>query len=351
MYTPTTARICLLRFSALGDLSHVLPLARALLDYSPQLQLDWIIDSRCAGVIPTIPGLRLLPFDKTSGWRGLRALRQQLRGIDYDAALLLQTSVRANLVSTLIKARRRIGWDPGRAREAQALVQNERIEEQPPQHQVQGFLAFARHLGADAREPSWDIGVSTDSAAFAEQHLPGDQPTLMISPCSSHPTRNWRAGYYAEVADWAQAQYAMRVAVIGGPGATEQAMATAIQQHARAPIVNLVGKDTLPRMLALLQRATVILAPDSGPLHWANALGRPVVGLYASTWSQRSGPYNSLDLCVDRFAEAARRFRRREPGQLRWGSRIEHSGVMDLVEVTAVCEKLAQALARDRSDR
>jgi len=72
-----------------------------------------------------------------------------------------------------------------------------------------------------------------------------------------------------------------------------------------------------------------------------------VVGLYAATWSRRSGPYNSPHLSVDRFAEAARKYRRKEPEQLRWGTRIEEPGVMDLIEVDPVIESLEHALLRN----
>jgi heptosyltransferase I len=108
-------------------------------------------------------------------------------------------------------------------------------------------------------------------------------------------------------------------------------------------VVNLIGKDTLPQSLALLQRADIVLSPDAGPAHLANALGTPVIGLHACTWSKRSGPYNSLDLCVDKFAAAARQFRGKEPQDLRWGTRIEQPGVMDLIQIDEVIGKLEQA--------
>jgi heptosyltransferase I len=106
----------------------------------------------------------------------------------------------------------------------------------------------------------------------------------------------------------------------------------------------MIGKDTLPQLVALLRRADLVLSPDSGPAHLANALGTPVIGLHACTWSKRSGPYNSLELCVDKFAEAARRYRNATPEQLRWGTRIEQPGVMDLVEVDEVIDRLDEAL-------
>ncbi len=92
-------------------------------------------------------------------------------------------------------------------------------------------------------------------------------------------------------------------------------------------------------------RVDIVISPDSGPAHLANALGTPVIGLHACTWSRRSGPYHSLDLCVDKFTEAARRYRNTTAEQLRWGTRIEEAGVMDLVEVDDVIARLEQALS------
>ena len=90
----------------------------------------------------------------------------------------------------------------------------------------------------------------------------------------------------------------------------------------------------------MLQRADLVISPDSGPAHIASALNTPVIGLYAATWSQRSGPYNSLHLCVDRFEEAARQYRDREATELRWGTRIEEPGVMDLIRPQDVIEQM-----------
>jgi heptosyltransferase I len=78
----------------------------------------------------------------------------------------------------------------------------------------------------------------------------------------------------------------------------------------------------------------------------ANALGKPVIALHACTWSIRGGPYNSLDICVDKFAEAAREFRNKEPGEIRWGTKIEEPGVMALIETDEVIDQLDKALRK-----
>ena len=94
----------------------------------------------------------------------------------------------------------------------------------------------------------------------------------------------------------------MRVILCGGPSAPERAMAEAIMKHgARTPLLNQVAKDTLPQMLALLARATVLLTPDSGPAHMATMVDTPVIGLYAATNPERSGPYLSRRWCVNAY--------------------------------------------------
>jgi heptosyltransferase I len=115
----------------------------------------------------------------------------------------------------------------------------------------------------------------------------------------------------------------------------------------KAPALDLVGKDTLKQLLALLGRATLVLSPDSGPTHMANAMGTPVLGLYACTDAERSGPYSDQRWCVNRYAEAAEKFLKLPAEHVRWGRRIEFPGVMDLVGVDEVIERF-DAFVADR---
>lgn len=342
--------ICILRLSAIGDVTHVVPVVRAIQKYWPETKITWVCGKLEHQVIAGIEGLRLIPFDKKAGWRGYRDLRRTIAAERFDILLHMQVAARANLVSTLIKAKVRIGWDRARSRDLHQCFINRRVEPAARQHQVQGFLSFARALSLEADEPVWDLPVTPESREFAEQRLPGGQPTLMISPCSSHASRNWPAGRYAAVADYAIDELHMRVALVGGAGGLEAQTGRAIQQAMHNDAINLIGKDTLQQSLALLRRARVVLSPDSGPVHLANALGTPVIGLYASTWSKRSGPYNSLDLCVDKFADAARQYLGKNPEELRWGTRIEKPGVMDLVQVDEVTERLHRTIVALRQE-
>ncbi len=157
-------------------------------------------------------------------------------------------------------------------------------------------------------------------------------PALVVSPCSSHVLRNWRADRYAAVADHAAAR-GWRIVLCGGRSELERGTTDAILAAMRAPALDLVGKDTLKQLPALLARADLVMTPDSGPMHIANAMGSKVLGLHAASNPARSGPYSDRRDCVDRYDDAARKYLGKPASGLRWGTKIESEGVMDLVTV------------------
>jgi len=342
--TSAPDNICIIRLSALGDVTHAVPVVRAIQRHWPQTRITWICATLEHKLLSALDGINFIVVDKKSGWGGYYRLWRQLAGQRFDIMLQMQTSARANFTGAVVKADIKLGWDRLRARDFHRFFMTHSIPQTRFEHQVQGHLSFARSIGLDVLEPEWHFPISEQAISFVNDLIPGAARVLLISPCSSHVHRNWSAERYASVADHAIERHGMTVVLSGGPSALEASIGKAIEAAANNPLINLIGKDTLPQLVALLHRADLVLTPDSGPTHLANALGTPVIGLHACTWSKRSGPYNSLDLCVDKFAEAAQRFRNTTPEQLRWGTRIEQEGVMDLVEVDDVLDRLEQAL-------
>jgi heptosyltransferase I len=252
---------------------------------------------------------------------------------------------------------------------------------------LDSFLGFVRACGVDPGPASWDIALPASEREYAERLIPDARPTLIISPCSSHPTRNWSAERYAAVADHAAGKHGMRVIVAGGRSALEERMGAAIlaaanaepaakteptanaalaakagpvakaalaakveptAAAARLPIVNQIGKDTLPELLGLLAKATVLISPDSGPAHMATMVGLPVIGLYAATRTARAGPYYSRQWCVDKYDEASRMVFGKPAADIPWTEKIERPGVMDLIGVNEVTERLDALMARTK---
>jgi len=341
--------ICIVRLSALGDVTHAVPVLRAIQQHWPQTRVTWICATLEHKLLAGLDGVRFIVVDKNAGWMGYLKLWRELAGEKFDVMLQMQTSARANFTGACVRARIKLGWDRYRARDFHRFFMTHTIPETRQEHQLQGHLSFARTIGLDVQEPVWDFPIDGEATAFANSVLPPGKRVLLISPCSSHPRRNWSAQRYAAVADYAVTQHGMAVVLSGGPSELERNTGEAIENAMQQQAINLVGKDTLAQLTALLKRVDVVLSPDAGPVHLANAVGTAVIGLHASTWSIRSGPYNSLQLCVDKFPQAAARFRGKSPQQLRWGTRIEDAGVMDLIEIDEVIERLDMAVANFES--
>ena len=337
--------LCILRLSAIGDTCHVVPIVRTLQQAWPATQLTWIIGRTEARLMSLIEGVEFITVDKGAGLAARRALRAQLRGRRFDVLLHMQLALRASLIARAVPADVKLGFDRPRARELQWLFTNARIAANTREHVLDSFFGFLAALGIRERLLRWDLPLTAAARAYAARLIPDAQPTLVISPCSRHKQRNWRIERYAALATHAAVRHRMRVILAGGPSETERGMGEAIVKAASGvTLINQIGQDTLPELLALLARATVLVSPDSGPAHMATMVGTPVIGLYAATNPARSGPYLSGRWCVDAYARAARTFRGCTPEELPWGHKIEEPGVMDLIQVEEATARIDELL-------
>ncbi len=345
-------KVCLLRLSAIGDTCHVVPLLRTLQDAWPKTRFTWVIGKLEAKLMSLIPDVELITVDKGAGLAAYSRLRTEMkrRGA-FDLLLHLQLSMRASAAAALIPAPVKLGFDRPRARELQWLFTNARVAPRTREHVLDSFMGFADTLGVKHQRLRWDIPLPSSALAYAEHLIPDSRPTLVISACSSHRLRNWMPERYAAVADYAATKHGMRVILSGGPSGIERDMAAAIEKSAHTPLLNQVGKDTLPQLLALLARATVLLTPDSGPAHMATMVDTPVIGLYAATNPERSGPYLSRRWCVNAYDAAARQFMGKPAHEIPWTTKIEKPGVMELISTAAVTGMLDELLALSPQER
>jgi len=338
--------LCVLRLSAIGDVTHALPVVETLKQRFPRTDITWVVGALEHKLLAGLPGVHLEVFDKKKGWAEVRSLRQRLLAHTdqngFDALLHMQVSLRANLTGRAIPAQRRIGFDKARSRDFHRWFVNESIPDKPGLHVLDGFMQFARLLGADKPVYRWPIALSEGDYRYARQVTNGLKPgpVVVLSPCSSHRLRNWSVANYAWLADYLQDHFQATVLLCGGPSAYEKDTAQAIVSACRSQPVNLTGKDTLKEFFALLKRVDLVISPDSGPAHMASAAGTPVIALHAASNPKRSGPYNFQDLAVDAYDLAARAFKGRRGAELAWGTKLEYPGVMDLVTRDMVVDKL-----------
>lgn len=337
--------ICILRLSAIGDVTHVIPVVLSLQEQLPGVRITWIIGKIEARLIGDLPGVEFIIFDKKTGRQGYADLRKQMKGRQFDALLHMQVALRANLAAALIPARIKVGYDKARSKDLHSLFINRRIAPAPQQHVRDCLASFLEPLGLQAAPPRWHIPLTDDDHQFARSHLAANRKNLVISPCASHILRNWPAERYAKLADHAIEAHGMNVILVGSPAPFEADYCAAIESAMTHKAHNICGKDTLKQLTALMTHADLVVAPDTGPAHIASAVGTDVLGIFAASNPNRSGPYNSLDWCVNRYPEALAKFTGKTVEETRWGAKAEFEGAMELVSVKDATKMLDRWVA------
>lgn len=349
-FTAAPKSLCILRLSAVGDICHTVPVVHSIQRQWPETHITWIIGKLEASLVGDIPGIEFIIFDKHRGAKAYADLRKTLRGRHYDALLQMQVSLRSSIASLFIPADIKLGFDKTRAKDYQWLFTNARIAAKPRQHVMDGLFGFAEAIGVSDRTPHWDIPIPDDAAAFACEYISDsshDNHALVISPCSSNRARNWRnwsAEGYAQMADYATEKYGMTVILTGGPSQLEKDTGEQIARLAKHKPVNLIGQTNLKQLLAILQRASVLISPDSGPAHMATTVGTPVIGLYVTSNPDRTGPYLSQQWVVNKYPEALTAELGKTVHDVAWGQRVRSPEAMARIAVEDVTQQLDAVL-------
>lgn len=339
--------LCILRLSAVGDISHTLPVVRTLQHAWPHTRLTWIIGKTEYQLVYDIPDIEFIVFDKKAGWRGYLEVRRHLQNRRFDVLLDMQMSLRASMLSLFIHSPIKLGFDRQRAKDMQWLFTNHKIAYQLQQHVIDSFFGFSEALGIREHRLQWDIPIPDEAKTTLREQLPAEKPYLVISPCSSMAYRNWDAVRYAEVANYASEKYGLAIVLSGGPSAIEYEFGDIISERCRTSPVNLIGKTSLKQLLALLQGAKVVIAPDAGPAHLANAVGTPVIGLYATTNPDRARPYNWPQLVVNHYPDAVHCKYGKSVEDLPWGIRVRDAGTMQRITVEDVTTTLDKFMGQN----
>lgn len=344
---PSIDTLCLLRLSAIGDCCHALAVVRTLQTQLPDTRLTWLIGKTEASLMRGLDGVELIVYDKRGGRAARRHVADELAGRQFDVLLNMHASWRANRISRLVRARRRIGFDRDRARDFQWLFTDERIAPQHQPHVIDGMFGFAERLGVTRRELSWSLPIDADARRFAGDVADAAAPLVLISPCSSERARNfrnWPAERFAEVARHAVEHHDARVVVTGGGSDIETDYARIIADDGPAEVTNLVGETSLKTLAALIERADVVICPDSGPAHIATAVGTSVIGLYATSNPGRTGPVLSQQTTINAYPRALAEYLGRGVDDVRWGQRVRHPEAMALISTAEVCDMLDRVL-------
>jgi heptosyltransferase-1 len=306
----------------MGDILHALPAVTALRMAHPEWVIDWVVEpqwrvllaaegsrGRVSGVRPgqsrtkdplnNQPLVDRLHFAATKKWRKaplklqtlheILSLRKALRSCEYDAVIDLQGAVRSAVVGRMAGCRRLIGEAEPRE-QAAAWLFSQTVRTRGA-HVIEQDLEVASAIAGDELEPvrPW-LPVDQVAEAWADTILPptSRQPVVLINPGAGWGAKRWPVDRYAVVAQ-GLAERGLRVLVNAGPG--EEALAQAVVEQSGCAAIP--AFCSLAQLIALTRRIALGIAGDTGPLHLACALGRPVVGIYGPTDPSRNGPFGS----------------------------------------------------------
>jgi heptosyltransferase I len=329
-------RICIVLLTGLGDVVHGLPIVNAIKRAWPHAHITWVVEPMPSGILRPHPSVDdVIVFHKKAGWRGVQQLHAELKAHKFDIALNFNIYFKSVFPTFFSGARRRIGFDRGRARDGVWLFANEHLKPGPRKHTQDLFLEFLDLLEIPAEPMQWLIPLTEteklEQEAFFENLT--DKRVIGIVGASANFKKDWPAENYPELVNELVNRFDAHVILLGGPGEREQRIARYITDDAQYKPVWALG-DSIRRLTWLIDACHLIIAPDTGPVHIARALEVPVIGLYGHTNPWRVGPYRKYeDLWIDRY---------NEPGAPADASQAEPKhGRMELISVADVLEKVS----------
>lgn len=292
-------RLLIIKPSAIGDVVHTLPMLNLLRQTWPQAQISWLVTPACANILQEHPQLdELITFDRkalarwwhhpptaANLWRFCSALRRR----KFDLVIDFQGLFRSAWFGWMSRAPVRIGF--ANAREGAPLFYTHRVDAGPiEQHAIDRYRRLLDFIGC----PTQPINFCFPTDAADRQmisNLVGTDPYAVILPGSNWATKRWPVDRFAALVPVLHDRWGLKTVVAGSPA--EYDLAQQVHGH-----INLCGQTNLRQLVALLEKASIVIANDSGPMHIAAALGRPLVALFGPTNPVRTGPYGRLDAVV-----------------------------------------------------
>jgi heptosyltransferase I len=333
-------RIGIVLMSALGDVTLGLPVACAIKRAAPRTRVTWIAQPGPLSLLAGHPCVdEVVPFDRHGGLAAYRTMRTTLATRPFDVVLDLQPALKAGLVTACARAARKIGIDRRRSQDANWLFTTERVPPRARAHLADQFLEFLAPIGVPVSTIEYGLTPS-QAARQAVNIAAGDEsrPLVTVVVASSKPMKNWAPERLAALCIALVAEFGLRPVLVGADTPVEREATAVIMRQASAALPPddrplLAMGCGIPNLLAWLERSALVVSPDSGPLHLAVALDRPVIGLYGATNPLWVGPFRRFDdLLVDRYhavGESPRSTSAKRPG------RMDHITVADVLDRVA----------------
>jgi heptosyltransferase I len=227
----------------------------------------------------------------------------------------------------------KLGFDRARARDLNWLFTTDRIPPHEQQHVQDQYLEFLSVLAIPNDQIVWELGPWQEEREWQREFFGRlDRPAAAIVVATSKPQKDWLPERWAEVVDVLYQDFGLQSVLVGGRTDRELAAERVIMDRARHKPVSALGSG-LRNLVGILDGSALVLAPDTGPLHMAVALNRPVISLMGYTNPKRTGPYRRFhDLIVDAYGEPGEDYPISMENRLDRMPRISVADVVERVE-------------------
>lgn len=296
-------KILILKPSSLGDVIHALPVLRLLKRHDPANQIFWWLNSDLVPLLendPDLDGLFLFPRQRSGSlafWPEFVRTLRDIRRERFDCVIDLQGLARSGVMAWLANAQTSIGLDnerEGTREGAQAFY--DRLAPRSPNgtHAVDRYLGVLRQFGVPVEQDFvWLPERAGIAAAIDSQWNLRGQPWIGLVPGARWDSKRWPASSFAEVVRLLAAREpALKFAIFGGRG--DQTLAAEIVAADPGRCVDLTGKTSLPELIEWIRLCRLVITNDTGPMHIAAAVRKPMVALFGPTNPASTGPYGFL---------------------------------------------------------
>lgn len=328
--------IAIMRTSALGDIIWTLPMLNRIRKAMPNTKIYYITSNTFAPLLEGIEDVELIKIDKPKKLKDYFKLQRVFAPYNFDILLCTQANFRINFIYPFIKAKRKIGFDNKRGRDLQKFFIDESIIFKK-EHSVNAFLGFSDIIGINSDEIEFNLPYEKVEI----EGLPSDK-FIVIHPKASSLQRTWSTSRYIELTNRINEVLNLPIVLTGIPSDTD--ICDEIEDSSKAKVINLCGKTSLNELKNVFLKSNVVIAPDSGPAHMAAALGTPTLGLYTAVPPEYTGPYGQIHNCINAYPRALKHYFHKSIDDVPWRFRIKEDGMMDLITVNEVFEKLCHIL-------
>ncbi len=329
----TSISICILRLSSIGDVTHIIPIISTIRSIYKKSRITWVIGKTEYQLVKNLENIDFIILDKNNTLDSLMNMRNSFINKNFDVVLHMQKSLRSKLIANVINGRVNVTFND---------------IDTSGSHVLDHFFAFLEKINIKKRVLDWqcDKLLLNNNSFILKYKLNELRPFITINPYTSVRSNNfreWDYDNYATISEYCKNEYSLNTVILGKTSDDKLANLHKCYRETSSAL-NLVNKTSLTEMLCVLNLSKLYIGPDSGTLHMARMVDIPIIGLYATSNPQRTGPYQRLDYVINKYNKALEKFSSQSIDTVKWGQRVRDPNAMKLITIDDVKTEIKKIL-------